>query len=278
MSFITGTTCMLAGIPEFREIDFSHLKIELAGVESVAPVRNQQSTLLWLALFLSSLLHLSLLLVEFSSGSLRSKQVPIQQTLHIDLLQTPVKKRDTEPELMASETIKTQPDSAAVKDIVAVPVPEPVITTKKSRATSNLTSTPISNPTPNPTGLVIEPLSAQELAEIVEDHKAQAADQNPAAIAKNVFHPGLRAQLNAEANKPKLARVEDAGPKTYIDPAGATVVALDNGSCLMSPRTTKIGAPQNWYMTRCAGKSESEKIMERVEQSINGKLKFDSND
>jgi hypothetical protein len=46
----------------------------------------------------------------------------------------------------------------------------------------------------------------------------------------------------------------------------------------MSPRTTKIGAPQNWYMTRCAGKSESEKIMERVEQSINGKLKFDSND
>lgn len=256
---------MLAGIPEFREVDFSHLKLDHTDFESVEPARNQQSPLLWLALLLSSLLHLSLLLVEFSSNQPRPKQAPTQ-TLHIDLLHAPLKNRDTEPELVAKETVESQTDSKAAKDVIAPPVSETVIaTTEKPRETQRQAR------------LVVESLSPQELAAIVESHNVQAGYQRESAIGENVFHPGLRAQLNAEANKPILARVEDVGLKTHIDPSGATIMMLDGGGCMRSP-PAEIGEPRNWYVTPCAGKSESENIMERVEQSINGKLKFDNND
>lgn len=258
---------MLAGIPEFREVDFSHLKFDHTDFESVEPARHQQSPLLWLALLLSSLLHLSLLLVEFSSNQLRPKQAPTQ-TLHIDLLQAPLKKRDVGPELMVRETVESQTDSKATKDVIEPPVSKPVIaTTEKPRETQRQAR------------VVIESLSPQELIAIVDNHNAQRDHQSQSAIGKNVFHPGLRAQLNAEANKPILARVEDAGLKTHLDPSGATVLMLDNGGCLRSP-PTEIGEAKNWYvsMTPCPGKNESERIMERVEQSINGKLKINNND
>lgn len=257
---------MLAGIPEFREVYFSHLKLDHTDFESVEPARNQQSPLLWLALLLSSLLHLSLLFVEFSSNQLRPKQAPIQ-TLHIDLLHAPLKNRDAEPELRVKETVESQTGSKATKDVIAPAVSETVIaTTEKPRETQRQAR------------LVIESLSPQELAEIVESHNAQANQQNQPAIGENVFHPGLRAQLNAEANKPILARVEDAGLKINIDPSGATVLMLDNGGCLRSP-PTEIGEAKNWYVsvTPCPGKNESEKIMDRVNESVNGKLEFDKN-
>jgi hypothetical protein len=258
---------MLAGIPEFREVDFSHPKLDHTDFESVEPARKQKSPLLWLALLLSSLLHLSLLFVAFSSNQPRPKQAPTQ-TLHIDLLHAPLKTSDAEPKLMAKETVESQTDAKATKDVIIPSVSEPVIaTTEKPRETQRQAR------------LVIESLSPQELTAIVESHNTQADYRRESAIGKNVFHPGLRAQLNAEADKPILARVEDAGLTTHLDPSGATVLMLDNGGCLRSP-PTEIGEAKNWYvsMTPCPGKNESERIMERVEQSINGKLKFNNND
>lgn len=92
-----------------------------------------------------------------------------------------------------------------------------------------------------------------------------------AAIAKNVFHPGLRKQLTGEANKPVLARVEEnGGLQTFTDPSGATRVISKNGGCLRASTATKIGEPGNWYITGCGGKSESEKMLERVDQGATG--------
>jgi hypothetical protein len=254
---------MLAGIPEFREVDFSHLTLDHTDFESVEPARNQQLPLLSFALLLSSLLHLSLLLVEFNSNQPRPKQIPTQ-TFHIELLQATLKKRDVEPEFTTKESLESQTDFKTTKDVIVLPAPESVIaTTAKPRETLQ------------PTRLVIKPLSPQELAAIVDGHNAQADYQHPSAIGENVFHPGLREQLSKESNKPILARVEDADLKTHIDPSGATILRLNGGGCLRSPYA-EIGEPRNWYVTPCAGKSESENIMERVEQSINGKLKLDN--
>lgn len=115
--------------------------------------------------------------------------------------------------------------------------------------------------------LEVEPLTQQELNEIVE-RSDSVPQNNTQGIARNVFHPKLREQLTTEENKPVLARVEGSALETHTDPSGATVVKLGSGNCLRSP-AAKPGEARNWYMTSCSGKTESEKIMDRVKQSIN---------
>ncbi|HEY0893682.1 MAG TPA: hypothetical protein VGE32_11545 [Cellvibrio sp.] len=252
---------MLASIPEFREVDFSHLSIAGTNPESVEPVRKQQSTLLWLALLLSLLLHLSLLLFQFGEKQFHSQPTP---TLHINLRQLPVNSQDIAPEIITPDVNEIPPVSNVEPEVVASSVvAEKIVTVEKSLAAKPATR------------LVIEPLSTQELKEVVERHDAQSASHSTSAIAENVFHPGLRARLSAEANKPTLVRVDDSGLQTFTDPAGATVVKLPGGGCMSSPANTKIGAPRNWYFTACGGQSESEKMMERVNSDVKGKLRFD---
>jgi len=257
---------MLATIPEFREVDFSHLKLTDAELESSASVRKSQSPLLWFALLLSALLHLSLLLLEFSSNQPRPKQASTH-ALHIDLLQAPLKKNDAPADVVTGEIAPLQSAQEVVQDVVVSTIPATkMVTVEQPREAQRVAR------------LLIEPLTAQELAEVVDRNNTQSNYQGSAAISENVFHPGLRGKLIAEANKPQLARVEDSALQTYTDPAGATVVKLADGSCLMSPHESKIGAPKNWYMTPCGGKSESEQIMKRVNQDANGKLRFDETD
>jgi hypothetical protein len=254
---------MLASIPEFREVDFSHLTISDISLEPVESVRKRQSILLWCALLLSLLLHLSLLLFQFGEKQFHPKQVTAP-TFHIDLRQLPTKKQDVATETVPRELVEIQSISEVKEEVFASPViAERIVTVEKSLEVKPVTR------------LAIEPLSAQELKEIVESHDARSASQSTAAIAENVFHPGLRARLSAEANKPTLMRVDDSGLQTFTDPAGVTVVKLPGGGCMSSPADTKIGAPRNWYFTACGGQSESEKMMERVNSEVNEKLRFD---
>lgn len=254
---------MLASIPEFREVDFSHLTITDICLESVNSVRKRSATLLWPALLFSLLFHLSLLVIQFGEKQVHSKPTPAR-TLHIDLHQLAVKTPDIAPEIITLNVIEAPPVSNAKSEVVASPaIVEKTVTVEKS-----LEAKPV-------TRLVIEPLSALELKEIVESHDAQSASQSTAAIAENVFHPGRRARLSAEANKPTPVRVEDSGLQTFTDPAGATVVKLPGGGCMSSPADAKIGVPRNWYFTACGGQSESEKMMERINEDVNGKLRFD---
>lgn len=256
---------MLAGISEIREVDFSHLTITDTLLESIEPACNPKSSVLWVALLLSLLLHLSVLLFGIGDQQFHPKPIPAQ-TLRIDLVQVPSKKLDAAPELMTENVGELQVAPEVVQEVVASPVP----------ATTAIISPEKSREAPPVRRLVIEPLTSQELAEIGGHYPVQS--QATAPIAENVFHPGLRARLSEEANKPELARVGDSRLQTYTDPAGATIVKSPGGGCMRSPADAKIGAPQNWYFVACGGQSESEKMMERVEQSINKKLTFDAND
>lgn len=256
---------MLAGIPEIREVDFSHLTITDAALESIEPACNPNSSILWVALLLSLLMHLSILLFGIGDQQFHPKPIPAQ-TLRIDLVQLPSKKLDSTPERLTENLGELQVAPEVAQEVVASPLPATgaTISPEKSREAQ-----PVKR-------LVIEPLTSQELAEI--GSRYQPDSQAIAPIAENVFHPGLRARLSAEANKPTRMRVEDSGLQTYSDPAGATIVKSLGGGCMRSPADAKIGAPQNWYFVACGGQSESEKMMERVEQSINKKLTFDAND
>jgi len=254
---------MLATIPEFREVDFSHLTITDTNPESVEPVSTQKTTFLWPALLLSLLLHISLLLFQLDEKQLHPTLVSSPK-LQIDLRQLPVKRQDVAPEIIAPEVVEIPSVSDVKQEVVTLPaVVEKMVIVKESLETKPATR------------LAIEPLSAQELAEVVESHDAQSDSQSTAAIAENVFHPGLRTRLSSEANKPTLKRVEDASLQTFTDPAGATIVKLPGGGCMSSPADAKIGAPKNWYFTACGGQSESEKMMERVNSEVNRKLRFD---
>lgn len=254
---------MLASTPEFREVDFSHLTISDAPLESFESVRNPQSSLLWIALLLSLLLHLSFLLINMSDKQSHLKSSPAP-ALRIDLVQLQTKRLEPVPEAATVGSSELQVAPEVEKEVVAFTV-----------AATELI--PIEKPdqVPSVTRLVIEPLTPTELAEIVDSHNVQSNSQAMAPIAGNVFHPGLRAELSKEANKPKLARVEESTLQTFTDSAGATVVKLPGGGCMSSPANTKIGAPKNWYFTACGGQSESEKMMERVNEDVKGQLRID---
>lgn len=120
--------------------------------------------------------------------------------------------------------------------------------------------------------ITLRPLTAEELRALIAPENT-GGDVPVTGIAANVFNPALRKRLHEEASKPELQRA-DAGPKTYTDPSGATIVNLGGDKCLRSS-IPKPGEAQNWYMTSCGGKSESEKIMENVNEAANGKLKFE---
>lgn len=253
---------MLASIPEFREVDFSHLQLADTNPGAAESAPKRQSSFLWLALFISLLVHLSVLFFNLSLH-----QSPLQkakQALHIRLQPAPVIEPEVVPDIVEQPAAEPRlVQDAAQKSVIAPAAKEIAVSRERL-------------PEPRPVSrVVLEPLSAQELAEIVNSHTVQSNDQNSAAIAKNVFHPGLRARLSAEANRPTLKRVEDSDLQTLTDPAGATVVKIPGGGCMSSPADTKIGTPKNWYFTACGGHSESEQMMQRVNEEIKGKLRFE---
>ena len=252
---------MLADIPEIRGVDFSHLQLADTNPGSAQPVRKHSYLFLWFALALSLLLHLSLLLFEFGSKQFHQQQI-VSQTLRINLQRTPTTPNSI-PNLGVDEVVQAVPAPRATKEMAAIPVVKETVAAKEQKSNEP----PIAR-------LVIEPLSAQELVEITNAHSSTTTGRGTAAIAENVFHPGFRAQLSTEANKPKLARVEDSVLQTYTDPAGATVVKSPGGGCMRSPAESKIGAPKNWYFVACGGQSESEKMMERINSELKTKLQF----
>jgi hypothetical protein len=253
---------MLANPSDFREVDFSHLKIAVAELDAGSRARPSRSYLIG-GLFLSVLLHSVLLLWQSkpSSPPLPIKIAPPE--IHLTLHQALVKPQEVsnppirQENLINSDTVISEqlvPEQKAVPDLI-----DHVITNQPVEQKPR----------------VITTLSRDEMLELHSQRKPVVVPKATGSIGDNVFHPALRARLITEENKPDLQRV-DLGPKTYSDPSGATIVDLGDGKCLRSSVVSKVGETQNWYMTSCGGKSESERIMERVNQAVNGKLKFDN--
>jgi hypothetical protein len=256
---------MLANIIENREIDFSHLLLGSIEQEpSSEPLDKQQSSFIWIALILSSFLHISLVLFNVTPFETQHKQASLQ-TLHIELLQTPPSKPDVTTTVVTEKIVKLQPGPDVAKENnTSSMVAKKVVTAEKTREAQ-----PVAR-------LVIEPLSSQELTEIATNHNTLPDYENAPAIVKNVFHPELRKKLIAASKERRKKRVEDEDPSAdFVDPSGAVRVETSMGTCLSTPENNNIGAPRNWYVSQCKGKLESEEMMERVEQSVNGKLSFD---
>lgn len=259
---------MLADPLSSREDDFSHLYRRVTNVhlQDPDPVASSSFRYVLIGCVVSILLH-ALVFAFFWKQNAQLVQQPVSPPLTIQLT---LKAQEVIPaELPSAPPVSAQPAENA---------PE----TNESGSVNN--STPVEHPELNKSQpkqsepdksetrlIVVQPLTMDELRELSQQ-RISAAGESATGIAANVFHPELRKRLHEEANKPKRQRA-DAGPKAYTDPSGATIVDLGGGKCLRSS-APKPGEEQNWYMAACGGKSESEQMVDRINQSVNGKLTF----
>ncbi|WP_331347016.1 hypothetical protein [Cellvibrio sp. UBA7661] len=258
---------MLATIPDERDVDLSHLSAQVADAISpeVSQATKKSLRYLVLALIASCAIHALMLLVNWRQGVTALKK-PESITLTIQLQALPKPEPLVEPAAtpkpVVMETAKPIPDAVPAQAQQASSVDSPPAEVNAPEVNAPEVSAP-----------VIQPLNTEELRDIIQSYKSVKKVAPTSGIAANVFHPVLRQRLQEEERKPELQRA-DTGPKTYTDPSGATIVDLGGGTCLRSS-VPKVREVQNWYMTSCGGKSESEQIMERVNNAVNGKLRFE---
>lgn len=250
---------MLAGIPEFREDDLSHLYLRVinGNLPDAEPVHRSSFRYVLIGCAVSIVLH-ALVLAFYWKQDSQLVQQTVSPPLTIQLIRKP-------REITAIETLSASP-------VVMQPAEKTPEIHESPQLTNLLATEPQVQNKKEEKSIVIQPLTMDELRELNQQENT-LLDEPATGIATNVFNPALRRRLNEEASKPGLLRA-DSGPKTHTDPSGATVVDLGGGKCLRSS-VPKLGEAQNWYMTSCGGKSESEQIMDRVNQAVNGKLKFE---
>ena len=253
---------MLATIPDERDVDLSHLSAQVA--DAISPEMSQATKkslrYLVLGLIASCAIHAWMLLVNWKQGVTALKK-PESITLTIQLQALP------KPEPLAEQAATPKP----VVMETAQPIPDAA--PAQAQQASFADSPPAEANAPEVSAQVIQPLNAEELRDIIQNYKSVKKVAPTSGIAANVFHPVLRQRLQEEERKPELQRA-DTGPETYTDPSGATIVDLGGGKCLRSS-VPKVREVQNWYMTSCGGKSESEQIMERVNNAVNEKLRLE---
>ncbi len=250
---------MSADLLSSREDDFSHLyhRVIHANLPQAEPIVRSSFQYLLIGCVVSIVLHALVLAFYWKQDS-----QPLGQSVS--------------PPLIIQLTLKTQkiipvempsvPSEVAEPERLASEIKESVQVNSATRVESQIPDKPETKP------IVVQPLTMEELRELNQQKNA-STDEPVTGIAANVFNPALRKRLHEEASKPELQRA-DAGPTTHTDPSGATIVDLGGGKCLRSS-VPKPGEAQNWYMTSCGGKSESEQIMERINQAVNGKLIFE---
>lgn len=248
---------MLADSIDAREVDFSHLQFLHSRSPIIESIRSRPTLrYLFAAMAVSIFCHVLLLLLNWNVQVLPVAK-PSATRLVIQL------QKATPPQVnpVAETPVENQPVAVAPTE-PTVDVPQ----VSEKELPVNPSSTAVEKPLSTK---VIQPLTSEELRSVIErdDQASQSPFHAPdSGIAANVFNPALRKRLQEEESKPELQRA-DAGPKTYTDPSGATIVDLGGGKCLRSS-VPKPGAAQNWYMTSCGGKSESEQMMERVNQEV----------
>ena len=251
---------MLADPTYVREVDLSRFANSIAELDA-HPCSYPSPRYLLVGLFFSALLHVFLFFWQIDSPVIDSSVLP-KSAPRIYLTLNPIDVKPKEDILLSAQPEKpvTTSDLAPVS-VSPATLPEAAISSDEL-------------PLPVEQARMITTLSRDEMQEIYPERTSTIAPQLKGSIAENVFNPALRERLIAEENKPDLQRA-DAELKTYSDPSGATIVDLGNGKCLRSSVVSRVGEVQNWYMTGCGGKSESERIMERINERVNGKLQFE---
>lgn len=255
---------------DHKDIDLSAPPIEF---ERAAVTKNHG---LWLAVVASLTMHfLLVLIIPLTSSPPVARQVPLKTpppTVHVTLSRLVSKKAVTTIEVRdvsvpPSATV-SEPAIKANNVSVETSVPEIASENHPVKTALSLAVTEPSADESNARPRHYRSLSSQDMSEISASQHGATVYSNSSAIEKNVFHPKLRSQLNALQQQPALARVEDSGLNTYSTGIGSDRLKTKGGGCLEAADRGRDSGPRNWYMTRCGGKSESEKITDGINEAV----------
>lgn len=259
---------MFANNPLGRDVDLSHLRLVSLTFEpgdSENNSRKSNAGYLLIGLLISLVLH-SLLMLWIPASE---PGQPANKVINLVLTKPAPAQLIEKPVPTDSFTTESAIENPA-GETPEIPVPEPVFTEPEKIVVDEKTpENPVLTQVEEQPR-ILTTLSAEEIREIGQREHSMDTPRRTGSISENVFHPGLRKRLREEESRPELQRA-DRGLKTHTDPSGATIVDLGGGKCLRSS-LTRPGETQNWYMTSCSAKSESERMMERVDQTVNGKL------
>lgn len=254
---------MLANDPFIRDADFSHLRLFSENLleQSESLRAKSNSKYLLGGLLVSLLFHLSLILWR----PVAVPEQPASRVINLTLVAAV-------PETSVEKLEVPAPESVLPGPVIQETSPPEIKESNTLSAAEGLPLDQSASAAIEKTPVAVIPLSTDDLREISTQRIPQDPPRRAGSISENVFNPALRKRLIEEENKPEFQRA-DGGLRTHTDPSGARVVDRE-GSCLRSSDDLSA-AEQNWYMTSCAGKSESERMMDRVDQAVNGKLRFE---
>jgi hypothetical protein len=226
---------------------------------SVFPVK---SYLLPLAFLISLAIHSGFLFIQLSNNPPIVASPNIR--MHIEL--TP--------------TIQQQPIAAPVKTPQQVPAetPEQVPIEKPvldKPAQTEKVITKVKEPVPaSPT--VVLSLTREELNAItgsVQD-ETEPTDAHLTEVSSapfgSIFDPRLRARLQAQAS---AGQGKDIGSPVVQWANGSMQVELGDRHCLMTLPEFRHEDATNWYHTNCKNKTESERMMDRINESMRARYK-----
>jgi len=214
--------------------------------EASRPVRTLNRALI-LTLWISILLHIPVFLLKpFWYSNQDSKAQSIEISLEPMQIVEP------------SQTDKIETTAPPIeKESISLPLPDVVRTTSKTPEIQSVPETQVAKP--------IELLSAEDYSDIVESKDKGIATDSLA------FNPHLKQQLQATN---KLKRDKNKQSISWQDAGGNSFYKSGN-KCFMSPAqnaTSPVRGGANWYMVRCPGKTESEKMIDNVNREM--KMRF----
>ncbi len=214
--------------------------------EASRPVRTLNRALI-LTLWISILLHIPVFLLK---PFWYTNQAHKSQSIEISLEPMQI----VEP----SQTDKIETTAPPIeKESISLPLPDVVRTTSKTPEIQSVPETQVAKP--------IELLSAEDYSDIVESKDKGIATDSLA------FNPHLKQQLQATN---KLKRDKNKQSISWQDAGGNSFYKSGN-KCFMSPAqnaTSPVRGGANWYMVRCPGKTESEKMIDNVNREM--KMRF----
>lgn len=231
-----------------EEQDFA-LCVDYDLPESYSRRVGKFNKLLFLALFISILLHLFIFVLK---PGWYSPVSAISQSIEISL------QKIEEPKSLPSEIIETEE--------LLIEKPQAVIQSNPDERELKKNSDIPLEIADAPSAQSLKLLSAEDYSAIAQDNSANIHSDTLA------FNPNLR-QRRSETRRPAASK-NTKSLKSWQDTYGNEYYQV-GGQCFMSPPqniTSAVKEGKNWYMVSCSGKTESEKMMDNVNQEMKARF------
>lgn len=243
------------------------------GVRKKSEYTIHSAVLLW-ALLVSLIIHTILLSLDFTFVEVQSVSTP-PKPIYIELqriVPTPV----LQPKVVVPDVIESpieRPriiEPALVESVLITPIDGHGNTNKKTKSDDQ----GIQEDNAKQSAFI--PITPDELQSL-QDQPTYSLEPSDADLKEvnakpfgGVFDPRLRKKLqDQQAEKQAKA----LGISTYELANGSTVVKLSDNHCLSTLSQGKKENETNWYHTGCHEKTEGERMMDRVNESMRLKRK-----